>query len=459
VGDALETGARLSPRPYEELLAGALGAEARAALWFRLVADALGDFEPVREREAVAAHLCADLAGVDGWRRDLRVMALGWLGHAPALPALERLRAESGLADIACHQIELLQECAKSPEPPPVLFQLLNWDAPTVSDWAHGVMRERYPKAYKGMLYRLFDSEDPGDRRRALEELERFDAEDATLWRRALADPALQVRVVGAAKLCDGAALLAIARDRKPCEFEELQARKSAIIYLAWDDPPPADGAKIAGALTQLVRDRAEDVRIRAEAAQALGWLLRDEAVPALLEAFRAPPPKRPVYVDRGDDDLALNLYLEGDDLRMAAAEALGYLRAQAAVEPLLAFLVRPRVAHDHNLRLAIGAALARLGDARALPALRQAAEDADDREVPQWREAVAHLEAILARDLAAFWATQPPPGCPRATVRALADLFPEAALAAFAEEAQLGPRERALFERASRLRKEREGK
>jgi HEAT repeat protein len=111
----------------------------------------------------------------------------------------------------------------------------------------------------------------------------------------------------------------------------------------------------------------AHDFHARASAAKALGKLQAVEAVPALLEC-----------VDRGPEDV----------MRAWAIDALGKIGSKDAVPKLIELL---RDSHE-GLRRTAAAALAAIGDPRALEPLEQAARLASWRERRHHRRMMRQL-------------------------------------------------------------------
>jgi len=410
----------------------------RGLLWFRHAAERQRGwkFGAAAEAEVVAGDMLADLLEVQGWRRDLRVLNLGWLGHEPALEKLSKLDRKEPLVDVAMRQIELIVQCRDSPTPPPIFQKLLNWSYPGLSEWAHEQLRRRYPAAYKDELCGLFGSPKPADRLRALEEMERLDPEDLSLARRALADPAAEVRVEAARLARDNDVLLRIARGAKQGE----EARCAAIIYLTWEFPPSAEAKTVGPALIAVARDGKSETRVRCQAVVGLGYHGYQDAIPALLGLLaRRAAPEDPFY-----------------DLVAHAAEALGYLRAQEAVEPLVKLFEAPPRTYEHR-RQEIGNALARLGDPRGIAALERALAAAEDgAERGWWQSAITHAQAIRARDAKALLGESLGGGCPGYTVRLLADLFDHGELRSLLDAPWLEAGDRSLVTRAIAVRERR---
>lgn len=140
---------------------------------------------------------------------------------------------------------------------------------------------------------------------------------------------------------------------------------------------------------------------LRAKAAQLLGDVGGPEAVPALVAALG--------YVGESRE---AQLFV-----RAFAAESLGRLRAAAAAAPLSAALARER---DPDLRARYLDALARIGEASTLPALRAAAGvgTAEERELAL--QELSRLGGEAERPLVEAGRRACGEGCPAARAAAL---------------------------------------
>jgi hypothetical protein len=442
VGDALRTEVTVPYARPSEVLQGRIDDSGRGLLWFRFVATRMRTWrlKKVADPALVAGHLLAGLAEVQGWRRDLRVLGLGWLGHEPALVKLRELDRNAPLVNLAIHQIELVVECESSPTPPKVFQKLLNWGFPGVSEWAHELLKSRYPAAYKDVLKMLFSSPTPADRLRAVQEMEKVDATDHSLARAALEDPAAEVRVEAARILKETEPLLAIVRDRKLRLENGWSPRCAAIIYLTWDYPPTSNPKQVGPVLVAVATDESDDVRIRHGAAVGLGCLGYREAIPVLLKLLMQHPVQG----------------VGTRDLRSGAAQALGCLRAGEGVGALIElFEASPR--KYNTQRQELGNALGRIGDSRGLDALRKAAAAAKEkREHSWWERCATYAEAIQARDAKTLLTRGLTGGCPAYIVTLLADLFDVKELRSLLREDWLSERKRSLVVRAIALRESR---
>ncbi len=438
VGTSLRRGVPMAPTRRGDALGDRIDDGGRGLLWFAYatVCQRGWRFEPVADAEVVAVDMLADLLEVNGWRRDLRLLSLGWLGHEPAMPKLSQLDRNEPFVNVAMHQIELAAQCRTSPTPPPMFEKLLNWSFPGVSEWAHEQLRRRYPAAYKGELGKLFGSPKPADRLRALREIGELDPTDLSLARRALGDPAAEVRVEAARMARDDEVLLAITRGAK----EDEDARCTAIIYLTWEYPPWADPRIVGPALVAVARQKGAGARVRCAAAEGLGCIGYRDAIPALLTLLARPGAAEDPF----------------DDLVAHAAAALGYLRAREAVEPLVRLFDAPPRMYE-NRRQEIGNALARIGDPRGITVLERALAAAEgEAERSWWQDAVTHAQAIQARDASTLFRVGLGGGCPGYAVRLFADLFDLGELRSLRDDERLESSDRSLVTRAITLREPR---
>jgi HEAT repeat protein len=98
-------------------------------------------------------------------------------------------------------------------------------------------------------------------------------------------------------------------------------------------------------------------------------------------------------YADAKSTDLIRLLNSENRGWRYSAARLLGERKVDEAVEPLMKQL---KVEKDPSVRIVIAQALHKIGDPRAIEALREAAKTDRNRTV-------RHLAAVLASDLEKF--------------------------------------------------------
>ncbi|HEX5137071.1 MAG TPA: hypothetical protein VFY93_08875 [Planctomycetota bacterium] len=438
VGDGTPLEVVLEPAGAEVVIQDTIDDRGRALLLLDLIEDE-ADRWPVEEADAkgVSERLAGDLGEVDDWRRRLRVVALGYLGRAEAMPALRRLERDA-YVDAALAQIRISSQCEGAGAAPAALLDLVAKGHPLLDSWARHLLAARFPDGYIAAIRARLEAEDPSVRADALTELERLAPDDLEPARRAREDPHACVRAEAARILGDANALLLIARD-KTLAGEESMARGSAIIYLTWlDQPrdgrewvePPGDCDVTGKALVAILRDESEGFDVRAKAARGLGDLGYRPAIPDLLATFGAGPTR----------------HWRRWELASEAAYALGQVRAKEAVMPFV------RALHggqgDPAYRSTVGIALAEIGARRGMPALRRQREigRADPTQIAWWDASIALLDAIQRRDAMAI--LERVRGSPRFPSTLLADVFTGEELRALAARDDLGSMRR-FVERA----------
>ena len=95
-------------------------------------------------------------------------------------------------------------------------------------------------------------------------------------------------------------------------------------------------------------------------------------------------------HADAKNADLISMLNSENRGWRYSSAQLLGERRVVEAVEPLIE---RFQLEKDHSVRIVVAQALHKIGDARAIPALKKVAKT--DRN-----GTVRHMAAVLATDM-----------------------------------------------------------
>ena len=95
-------------------------------------------------------------------------------------------------------------------------------------------------------------------------------------------------------------------------------------------------------------------------------------------------------YADAKNAELIDMLKSEKREQRYKAAQLLGERKVKEAVEPLIE---RLKVEKDPSVRIVVVQALHKIGEARAIPALKQAAKTDRNRTV-------RHMAAVFASDM-----------------------------------------------------------
>ena len=98
-------------------------------------------------------------------------------------------------------------------------------------------------------------------------------------------------------------------------------------------------------------------------------------------------------HADAKNTDLINMLSSENRGWRYSAAKLLGERKVEEAIEPLIEQL---KVEKDYSVRIVIAQALHKIGDPRAITALKETAKTDKNKTV-------RHLAAVLAADLEKF--------------------------------------------------------
>lgn len=228
--------------------------------------------------------------------------------------------------------------------------------------------------------------------------LARLHAVIAPLADESRADAARQIDALAAAGVQSESALWTAASSMG---FSETRRGFACWLIARLDDPAGLP------ALLRALDDEASTVR--AEAARGAGSLGRESATRALL-VIATTDPRVEVRTSavyglgetrdaRAFDPLLAILQNAGEDSRVRgqAAEVLGHFGGERALESLIAALADPSA----EVRYWSAFALGEIGDPRALPALRRAADDAatPDGRGSVGAEARAAIELIAGRD------------------------------------------------------------
>jgi HEAT repeat protein len=396
------------------------------------------------ERAMAGRLLLRSLPDSKGYRRVLRARALGFLGYTPAVDALRDLAAAVPEAKLALFQIDIASRCREDVVLPELVRAIASDDS-WLSTWALDVGKRRCGSAYSSLLRDGFAIASPGARMRLFKEAKAVGAMDVI--RDARMDPSAVLRVEAAAVLGDESELLRVASNKGLRLREEFQARRAAIVYLSRDHEGPVD-ASVPKGLCKLLRDEGEDVRVRADAARALGRLDVKGATSTLVDMINGKAPERPVYLTA--DDFSLEEYCQLDDVRLGAAEALGYLRDQAAVGALVGLLRRSEQKYEWHLREAAGVALAWIGSPSTSEVLREARKREDGSEWAEaWARTVRLYDAVRAGDGRGILVEVD--GDPRAVERLLAARCSAAELVRLSSSNELAEWQRRIVRQALR--------
>lgn len=443
-----------SDPPIRTRECGELARVDRASLIMSLIhAEAQGwTFEEAADPEAAVDALQWNLADMRDFRLRCRIEALGCIGSAAAIPALEKLKPREEhieeQIDTALTRIRVLQQCKGATAAPASLLDL----APPVPEprvyyvlraWAIEELARRFPADYRAWLHLRFEREDPDGRLQALAELHAYDPSDLTLARKARDDPDPVVRLEGAVLLRDRDLMLVLARDATVPASLRVRAADhhpdtGLLLELAREKSMPAaervaaieamtgrhasregPGRQVVGnGLLLLLDDR--EYSVRRAAAEGIAAVRFDEAVPELIRAMLA-------ALTRRQGATAADI-----------ACTLGVLGAKDAIEPIDRAL-QGKTQSTFWYRACFG--LARISAPCVMPILEREREKhrADPRARENWDESIA-LHKRIRRDEAESILEQGGD-----VSQELADRFTTDELRAFEADASLAKHRRAL--------------
>ncbi|HEX5030249.1 MAG TPA: hypothetical protein VFX78_02180 [Candidatus Eisenbacteria bacterium] len=393
----------LTPEAWDNGLIGSvIDEKARAFLCDRLLAittDALSLDATDRSSDTLLRRLRAELPSVDGWRRDLRAAFLGWMGTPQDVGALLAVKPVSPAAERAVVQIETMAAARKGKAGVERMMLIAKGDDAGLRAWARLVLRSRFTSAYKDGIATDYRSGGTyRSRRAALEEYEWVDPQDTRLYREALADASAGIRAIAARRLRVTARLVELAKNKDLRGEGDFVGRLAAIRSLG----DLAIGQVMVGrVLLGIFTDEGDDVRVRKEAAEAIGRSGYGSAIPQLVAMLERPRDTVPVSL-REDDAIDKETYVSRHDVRFGAARALGLLRARVGVDGLSSIL-KDGIVDGHveegGLASVAGEALARIGESTSLPLLEMARDAADGSAREEWSRRIALAKGIASGD------------------------------------------------------------
>lgn len=383
------------------LIEPSIDARARTLLASQLLEERLGTYKFVELAStpaSVLAMLREGFSSTRGWRRDLRAALLGWLGDRSDLPMLDATFPRTLPIDRARLQLEVVEDALRSRVGLARLLDLADERDPGLRAWARTVIRAKFATPYKTKLAKEFRAaRDDYSRQQLLKEYNLVDPSDEELHREALSHPSVRIRVMAADRLKAWDVLVAIAKDTSRRSGDEFQARVRAIQLLGYG---PLEARRDLGrAVTEILRDKRDDVRARGAAAEAIGRAGLRAGVPAILEALEEPAPARPVVLEDGRV-IEPAEYEWCCDIRFGLVRAVGLLRVREGMRRLLEILrsgLNSERMEEGGLASVAGEALARIGDPDAKGELESALERANADAKDCWARRLSLLDSIVA--------------------------------------------------------------